>query len=412
MPDAKVTMWNRGFEGGASAFTTDSKGRATVAISRPGWYRFEVEQDSLPAHLQAPGTRRARGSEILGITRPDRYIDPDRDSAIDLWCQERRSIRGVVVDADGAPIRGATARLTCPKLDRYSSSKDDRTGSSGSFVFTGLVPFEYELQVDLARSTVEGASSSTAKVALAAPPPMLVDLAIGSRNDLVLNAVQAKRNVSGRIIDEMGQPVPNLSLSLSYKRPFEVRRRWLSPCLEAADPIGTERTDAEGRFQFDAVADDPVYLLVDEGDVRHRRGSLRRLALQPEPMELSSPGGGSTSQEIGDWAIPLSRSYRVRGTVELTAEEVDGASLSLAMIKLSARFSQEVVRDAHRHGVLIEPYIDYNVRTGKFDLRCDGHNSTVIVEVRRRGRDQEVIREFRFQPQPDAEEQDKILSIP
>jgi protocatechuate 3,4-dioxygenase beta subunit len=158
------------------------------------------------------------------------------------------SISGRVVDRQsGAPILGVTLRLVSYDVMRVARSA--MTDADGRFTFTQLVPGRYELE-----ARADGylrVNFGNRRSPDRGRPIDLADLEAFAAADFALDATSA---ITGVVVDEFGEPAPNILVQASEARYIAGRMRML--------PVGGQGklTDDKGQFRVDNLAPGRYYL--------------------------------------------------------------------------------------------------------------------------------------------------------
>lgn len=176
---------------------TDKDGLFTLSRVPAGAYRIEAEP---------PRDRKDLGREVLA----DLLVDGSADlTGLTIVLPAAASLSGLVKDGAGNPVPGATVRAipeerpgeepeALPGL-RAAAAPRVRTDAAGAFLLAGLGPGRWTVQADkdgLAGATVRG-----------------VELVQGQEGRVVLT-VSAGGTVRVRVVNETGQPVPRVLVSV------------------------------------------------------------------------------------------------------------------------------------------------------------------------------------------------------
>ena len=194
------------------------------------------------------------------------------------------TVRGRVVDADGAPVEGAKvwlddptsfgrtpdARLTAEGLlrndDRFWSF--ERTDADGNFSLSGLLARPYRIAAVDPR-TLAGAESEPVT---AADPP--VEIRLPTRDVL--------ERVAGRVVTQAGKPIRGVSVRL-VRITFELEHEHGTDNeAEQGEPVVT---GDDGAFEFKNVPKEGI-LVIGSGDTILGTGGELRAFPDPTRLEL------------------------------------------------------------------------------------------------------------------------------
>lgn len=258
---------------------TDADGRFAFAVDRARFYAqwTNVEEDAL--HALARDGRFA----IVRDLRPRASSEPEVRVVLDSALS---TIRGQVVDADGAPVAGAyvaiesgtffgwvaSDHLTGWQALRWEDARQGcsvvRTGDDGTFWFGAFAGRTYDLHA---------VASRPMRHAIARATP-------AGATDVVLRFASANANrgsVRGVVRTREGRPVEGVDVSAR----IDVRLRPDHSC--SVDPLsalgGSVRTDAEGRFELQDVADGAIEIVASSDDIEFTRRTFDRV---PDSIEL------------------------------------------------------------------------------------------------------------------------------
>ncbi|MDH3647611.1 MAG: carboxypeptidase regulatory-like domain-containing protein [Gammaproteobacteria bacterium] len=169
---------------------SDSDGEFKFAVALEGKAR------SFPVRFQLPGYREQR----YQITETDTAEDGSIMLAVTMEpVYEYTTVSGSVKDADGVPVAGDTVRLYSPSLKRNYRAVVDY---GGEFLFSKIdVADDYQLWI---RPTGPYRDYTEQNVELTAGHLW---------RDIELEHLNRNYRLSGRILDQGGEPVPNFTLT-------------------------------------------------------------------------------------------------------------------------------------------------------------------------------------------------------
>jgi hypothetical protein len=371
-------------DGVATATNRDTLGSATLQVENG---RGHV--DPVDLGLLAEGSwwfeecNRAVGS-ARGPTRPGETTELRLVGGDPL-----AEITGTVVDSEGAPV--AKQRLQVKLLFRSEhgtcgSWGNDVTGVDGSFRFTvpqpGTPPILWDgADAEFRIEKPGGGFSMHAAVAIGP------DLALhgGSLGQVVLSP--CTRIASGIVVDEAGEPVAQVAVTLQYRSEWKTRMRARPGGQHWNDGLDEwySRSDADGRFEmlgdpgegeFELVPRDsqfrdaePVPIELGATDVRL---VLRSWACLVVHLEFD-PG---ISHEVV-WALAR---VPTQGTNELTSNSWPDAHGDLVWRKLVAGRARLVLRPANCFAAGAAPLFQAN------DLVLEAGKVTRLAPIDLRGR--------------------------
>ena len=252
---------------------------------------------------------------ILAVSSMLHAQQPDGDRNL-------AALAGRVVNvATGDPIRKASVRLSL----RGGVETIGTTDADGKFRFKHLLPGEYNLSAE--KSGFEGSDAS-----------ILTLRAGDDLKDLKLQ-LSAAAAVSGRVLDEDGDPVPNAEVTLWYRQNFLGQYKLVRRRSAKANDKGEFRMDGllPGRCLLsagpnsDLQASNKDKMVDSKGDpvsVRDAVTYYPNALLIDEASAIDLVGGA----EMGGADIRLRRSktYRISGKIaDLERFAIAGASVSV-----------------------------------------------------------------------------------
>jgi protocatechuate 3,4-dioxygenase beta subunit len=253
------------------------------ATDEEGKFRAEgVPPGTADLSIFAPGYR---SKQPPGIPVPE-----DRDvEGLEIALEKASALEIRVLDSQGKPVDGAWIEVQ--RTDSPTSERRGRTDAEGRCLLDGIEPGRYEVS---ARSEEQGQARTT----------LDATAGVTARELVLAKGVE----VSGRVSDESGEPVPGASLSLR--------------------PVGkgatlTAHAAADGTFRVQSVGDGTFRL----------SGSAPDFAETFAPAEVQVAG-----QEIRGLDLRLSRGTTLTGRVLGLDPEELGSVLVLAVRPDQASF--------------------------------------------------------------------------
>ena len=191
------------------------------------------------------------------------------------------SIAGRVVASNtGRPVRGATMTLLSWEVMRVA--KRAATDQEGRFEFTGLVPGRYQLSASATGFVaVEfGGAPVTGRSGEGRP----IDVREGERFDKADFSLRRPGAIEGRLLDEFGDPAPDLQVQLATVE-FVAGRHRLMP---VASPMNA--TDDKGHFRVAGLSPGNYFLTAPWTQDTEKQGATAAFAptLYPGTTELAS----------------------------------------------------------------------------------------------------------------------------
>jgi protocatechuate 3,4-dioxygenase beta subunit len=289
-PVVGALVWRRGAP--ADRATTDDAGRFTISGPLEG---ESVLVAAAPGYVPS-----LEGEVVLAEGR-----------SIALSMQPAASVRGRVVDADGAPVAGARVHYARVFDARFSprrrfvrgagdgrarffgTQRHGETNAEGRFALSGIAP-ERDGEV---LATAEGFAPSRVPVDGLEPGAVAKDLEI---------VLTPGATIAGRVVDAEGEPIEGVIVGASEHSRMP---RFALFAQRIEDSGRMTRTDAAGRFALEHVPD-------GEFDVRFER---RGFAPAVRRAVAVKDGAGT---ELGDVELPPG--VPIRGTVV----DAEGAPVS------------------------------------------------------------------------------------
>ena len=229
---------------------------------------------------------------------------PPRDAA----SEERQGtavVRGRVTDAEtGAPLSRVVLTLS---LRGTRTVRDTTSDANGAFAFARLAPGEYTLSADPTRRPTHRPGTYGAIPGKPFGPHSVITLQDGQIFDRADVALQRSYVISGRVVDDEGEPVP------------DVRVEAHSVDARAAGSFRSRSTDDRGAFRLWGYAPGTYRVcavpLSDGPDQRAREGLVK--TCYPSGSEAESQPVVVTTADPPELEIRLRRSrlFSVSGMV-------------------------------------------------------------------------------------------------
>ncbi|MEM1448013.1 MAG: carboxypeptidase-like regulatory domain-containing protein [Planctomycetota bacterium] len=216
-------------------------------------------------------------------------------------------VHGLVL-RDGAPVDGGT--LLALNLDAEGllgvDFKAAPIENDGRYEFEGLAPGEYQLTFEGRGRSVRGA--------------MILD--VPDASELRYDVVLPDGSIRGRIVDRStGEPIPRARVTLTPLDRLE-GPGLLAQMLAGEVGVERERTDGEGRFRFDRLAEGSYRIGVEQA-----RRQVGDSIVEYAPMRsLTVDLGEDEDADVGD--LELDPGVRVEGVVrDETGAPIVGADV-------------------------------------------------------------------------------------
>ena len=220
-------------------------------------------------------------------------------------------VRGRVVSATGGVVAGAQVRLTQQARGGGATTRSDR---DGRFAFTNIVPGPF-----LIAASKIGYSSDGSPLGR-----LITVTATGADAELTLTPWGS---VSGRVTDELGEPVQGASMQL-LRLQFQNGRRQLAS-------VSTRATDDRGMFRIFGVEPGQYVLSASAGDVMTAELPGYARTFYPGVTDAAASPfitvGAGQAQSGADVTLVRQRTARVSGIVR-DAQGRPGLAGSLNLI--------------------------------------------------------------------------------
>jgi hypothetical protein len=228
---------------------------------------------------------------------------------------------------DGRPIRGAQLTLS-PVPARSGRTYTASTDENGFYELTGIVPRQYQL--DVAKSGFVSAGYGNTTLRGPTPPLEVRPGEVKQRVDL---ALARGGSISGRIVDETGEPMAGAQVSVS--RP--VVRDWRST-LQGEGPAVT--TDGAGRYRVFGLRPGRYFISVTP------LSALLRSQPHPGYAPVFYPG---TDVATAEGLVSVATSEDVAG-IDFAIGPTRGGSISGHVLATGHTLSSTVIVTLRRQG--------------------------------------------------------------
>jgi protocatechuate 3,4-dioxygenase beta subunit len=231
---ANASVWSEGGERGPFG----GRGGRSQSTDEQGRFALQgITSGEHTVHAQAPGWKATESAAITLGEEQD-----VTDVTVTLETGER--IAGSVRWPDQSPAVGAAVQLSQTygqRGYRWRNTIDTQvSGEDGSFAFSGLSDGAYSLEVSAHKESgphAESAGTESEKTQSTPSHQAHMDPVAAGAEDLVLE-LQETLGVAGRVVDDLGQPLPAFQVSASVSAEGETavqNDRSSSQAFEAAD---------------------------------------------------------------------------------------------------------------------------------------------------------------------------------
>jgi protocatechuate 3,4-dioxygenase beta subunit len=283
-------------------------------------------------------------------------------------------IRGGVVSTDGRTLPHADVRLFVEGDPRQSSAA--RADNDGQYEFRDLPPGRYRLMAGKTGFGPVAADDQAPNRRAVSIPDIGVTLADGERRERVDIRLLRWGTLSGRVLDERGDPLQGARVDLLRPR-YEAGRRRLMPAASA-----TALTDDLGRYRLSGLPPGQYIVSASVGDPQSMDlpGYTRTYypgTTNPAQAQFVSIGLGQDQVGI-DCTLARTRTARISGTIV----NADGQRGIVGSLTLSPSFQSTSVTDtpvgARIYG---DGQFEFtNVPPGQYLIRADRGRSNAWTE--------------------------------
>lgn len=295
--DARVTLWKRDARGeAAQAGETDAEGQVTLQGIPAGAY---VAEAVVPGRALDPS-----------VTQPLDVTDKGL-SAITLRLREGRTLRGVVVNAQGLPLRGVGIRADVPDGDQpHYIAATTRTGlppegvltdAEGRFTLRQLSAPRYLLTVTLQGHVLDASGSQGTR------PGDEDTVEVNSDAGEVRLMLRRIPHVRGYVVAEGGEALEDFEVN--GRSSPDSGGRFDQPLFQ---PLGPQRlvVEARGFATVNRILTPVGGEDVDVGTITLTRGRTLRVFLRD--AATGEPFNGRVRDNSGEWAT-VSIGYLIHG---------------------------------------------------------------------------------------------------
>lgn len=302
---------------GASVFALEMGGafdldapRNTVHSDREGRFRLAVMPRGGFLVLSASSPQHTEGRPTP-LDRIAKDLSSGDVTGVELTLRTAGAMAGLVVLPSGAPAPFATVTGASKGGAFLAAPRTATADAEGRFELSGVPRGPL-----LLRATTDGASSAVLEVSLAD----------AARQDDVRLVLDITGELSGVVVDERGEPVPEVSVTAYPQPPASLDD--LSSDLRSFAMTRQDRaiTDASGAFTLRGLPDEPYHLAVEEDRMMGR--SMRIVTARPGDagVKLVHPRAAAIlGRVVGPGGQPLAAPAYVKTTTRRAVHTATGA---------------------------------------------------------------------------------------
>jgi hypothetical protein len=255
---------------------TGSAGTATFKTVAPGEYYVRADGEDAET-LYLPSWGPIIEGEREGYSTSAVTVVAGRTSTVALSLLHAAKLRGFVYGPHGSPLPGASIAAEIVSGAHVTQVTTDNSGTYEAVVYPGRY--------------IVSAAADWILTGVPSPPPIAAQLTAGQETIVDFGISPGPCSVSGRVVDNDGQPFRGLAVRAYYTA--AVTGRGLASIGDIA--LDT-RTDQDGKFVLDGLYPLPISLQVGLG----QKMLMRHLAPPPQ-FDLSV--STKTHHEIGELVI-------------------------------------------------------------------------------------------------------------
>jgi len=202
-------------------------GKRNVGAGDKAWYLVPYRQGAISNYYNI-------------VQHPEVYLEPGKETRLDMQVIKGGRIKGIVKDASGQPVANTYIWIVNQKESTQIVAA--KTGALGHLTSFGLVP---DVPLEFLVRTSDGRGSARRVTTLQPGETREVDFTLDPQNEY---------RITGSVYNSSGAPISGVQLGCFWKRGRSGGGRW------------DVETDEQGRYWFSGLEPDTEYTMYAYGD--------------------------------------------------------------------------------------------------------------------------------------------------